>query len=77
MSHNLYAAPIEVQESPFGFNLELSYQERYGRASSAFLVPSLNEVSELLGIKPILGMRQESILASTDPSYSYEGNHLC
>ena len=27
-SHNLYATPIEVQESPFGFNLEFSHQER-------------------------------------------------
>ena len=76
-SHNLYEAPIEVQESPFGFNLEFSHQERYGRASSAFLVPGLNEVSGLLGIKPIPGMRQESIPTSTDLSCLYEGNHLC
>ena len=73
-SRDFYATPIEVQESPFGFNLEFSHQERCVMASSMLSVPGLDEVSGLLGIKPILGMRQESMPAFTDPSFLYEGN---
>ena len=75
-SQNFYATPIQVQESPFGYNFEFSHQERCVMASSMFPVPGLDEVSGLLGIKPVPGMRQESIPASTDPSFSYEGNQL-
>ena len=76
--NNLYPTPIQVQESPFGFNLEFSRQEGCVMASSMFpvLVRGLNEVSGLLGFKPVPGMRQESMPASTDPSFSYEGNQL-